>query len=1241
MPKVDQTTYEGRKERVFLTLRRYPLGLTEAELEQLTDIQRRTLNNYLRALETDGKVYKEEGSILWFALPYDQVQLRKFDLSPEEGMTLYLAARLFVKQHDKRNEPAETALMKLAAALTTHAGVGQEIHQAAIELSHRPDDGRYNRIFRTIMQAYIYRRVVHITYEPAAGSSFETDFSPYLLEPSAIGFTTYAIGHSSIVNAWRTYKLERIRSATLTRQEYWIPPNFPGLDILKNAWSIIGGEEIVPVTLRFSPAVRRRVLETRWHPSEDKQEDSENPGYLIWTAKVADITDMLPWVRGWGADVEVLEPEELREALVREAGRLAAQYQVTAPTETPAHRLLWAKADRKSGKVHRLIYHLIDVGQAALALWNLGLSEPVRQRLATWLGLSIEDAGRLIAFWVGLHDLGKASPAFQDHPYMPDRLREAIRRELRDAGLNMPDRAKDHHARHEVISTWALGRDEKLLIEETGLSPALAKRIAQALGGHHGVWPVPSLFDPVHLKKPDDIGDPAWTAMRRELIRDLKRVLQPPSVNDAVAGDDNTVLTLFSGVVSVADWLGSSEETFGYEDQHVPLATYARYSRRMAECLVEKLGWQSVVGAIHRLDFRSAFGFDANEVQREAITTASMLAPPALIILEAPMGSGKTEAALSIYSRWSQRIGSCGLYIAMPTTATSNQMHHRAEAFLKHRYGDDAKALLVHSQALLQADARADDGDPVEEKEKEGDRAAALAWFLPRKRSLLAPFGVGTVDQALMSILQTKHFFVRLLGLSHKVVIFDEVHAYDTYMSTLFQRLLTWLRELGTSVIVLSATLPEKARRDLVRAYTGRDEDLPQADYPRVTLVAADGAPCVVSLPTPPLRTLSLEWMPRAPADIIARLQTELHDGGCAAVICNTVGRAQEVYRALAESELKALGEDLILFHARYPLAWRAEIETKVLAKFGKDRSRRPGKAVVVATQVIEQSLDLDFDVMISDLCPADLLLQRAGRLHRHAVERTHPYRVWIATPNTANGVPALDRADKFVYEEYVLLRSWLTVGAGQSRTVALPGDLSTLIEAVYGDDAVPDTEPEMRAALDAAKQKMEKGERGDKFKASQHLICKPDDEDLLIGINLGLEEDDPTVHTTFQALTRADAPGLQVVCLHLIGGKLMVEPGGTGEEVIIEAKPSQEMIRELARHTVTIQRLDIIRHLLDTRTPGSPEVEKILSRWKKIAALRYHQLLVFENGVCPLKGIPYTLRLTREFGLEITKEAR
>ena len=392
MPKVNGDVIKASKERVYLTLRRNPMGLKEAELANLMELERRTLNNYLRALETEGKIYKEEGTPLWIALPFDQAQLRKFEMSPEEAMTLYLAARLFVKQNDKQNEPAQTALMKLAAALVGDAKVGNEIHQAALELSRRPDDGAYNRVFRTIMQAYIYRRVVHIEYQPANGKSFATDFEPYLLEPSAIGFTTYAIGKSSIVNDLRTYKLERIRSAALTRDEYSIPKNFPGLEILRNAWSIIHGEELVSVILRFSPSVRKRVLETRWHFSENKQDDSEHPGYLIWQAQVADTIDMLPWIRGWGADCEVVEPKELRNTLMREARGLAGLYKVM---DVRAEYYAHTKDGKDKSEWQKLIDHLQRTANFATDFGrDAGIAE-----LARIAGLT--------------HDIGKYSKEFQ------------------------------------------------------------------------------------------------------------------------------------------------------------------------------------------------------------------------------------------------------------------------------------------------------------------------------------------------------------------------------------------------------------------------------------------------------------------------------------------------------------------------------------------------------------------------------------------------------------------------------------------------------------------------------------------------------------------------------------------------------------------------------------------------------------------------------------------------------------
>ncbi|MCB0190194.1 MAG: CRISPR-associated helicase Cas3', partial [Caldilineaceae bacterium] len=319
---------------------------------------------------------------------------------------------------------------------------------------------------------------------------------------------------------------------------------------------------------------------------------------------------------------------------------------------------------------------------------------------------------------------------------------------------------------------------------------------------------------------------------------------------------------------------------------------------------------------------------------------------------------------------------------------------------------------LIHSGAQWREDLPDLEFSTVEETPQGAETSQgtvnAQSWFIPRKRTLLAPFAVGTVDQALMSTLQTRHFFVRLFGLSGKTIIFDEVHAYDTYMNTLFQRLLVWLRAVGASVIILSATLPASTRRALVTAWQGTSEEsdlLSDGAYPCVTVASVQEC---YQLPLPSdgdARTINIEWVDHSPEAIVAEIKRRLVDGGCVAIICNRVTRAQELYRVLADAQLVAEA-DLFLFHARTPVQWRNQMETTVLDRFGKAATNRPQRAIVVATQVIEQSLDLDFDLMVTDLAPIDLVLQRAGRLHRHAREHRPAH---LASPTLLITTPKVD----------------------------------------------------------------------------------------------------------------------------------------------------------------------------------------------------------------------------------------
>lgn len=324
MPRIPNDDKRARLDRVYILLKRHEDGLTVQEIVEYLNLERRTVDNYLVELETEGRVYKD--SKYWLPLPYDSIALRRLEPSPEEAVALYLAVRLLVKQSDKRNEVAETMLYKLAQILGDDLHLGEDVIQAAKSLAERPVEADYQDIFKAIVRGYIYRRLVQITYVPYQGSVFETTIAPYLLEPSGIGYSTYIIGHSSIVNSLRTYKLERIQRAQLLRDSFEIPEDFPGIDILRNAWAIYHGETVVHVVLRFNPQVARRVRETTWHPSQQIVRDPERDGFIQLHVDVADTTDLKPWIRGWGASCEVLEPASLRQELAGETRQLARAY---------------------------------------------------------------------------------------------------------------------------------------------------------------------------------------------------------------------------------------------------------------------------------------------------------------------------------------------------------------------------------------------------------------------------------------------------------------------------------------------------------------------------------------------------------------------------------------------------------------------------------------------------------------------------------------------------------------------------------------------------------------------------------------------------------------------------------------------------------------------------------------------------------------------------------------------------
>lgn len=850
---------------------------------------------------------------------------------------------------------------------------------------------------------------------------------------------------------------------------------------------------------------------------------------------------------------------------------------------------------------------MVDVMAVARAMWTGVLAAQVRARMAEALRASEEEAGWWISWWAGLHDIGKAAPGFQGK--WPE-----AKGWLQGLGLRFPPVSDP--APHGTVTAAVLA-DE--VLGKTGLCREAAVRVATAVAGHHGVFPRPGEW--LDLASPD-LGDRRWAAARAETVDLFAETAGCGSKAPSPDPQDEAFFVLLAGLTSVADWIASAEEWFPYEDAASDLDAYRLRAASRAELALDKLGWTRWEPGDAR-DFREVFDFEPNEVQRAVLAVGEGFRQPSLVIVEAPMGCGKTEAAYWLADRWLNSTGLGGSYIALPTEATSNQMFMRTRAFLGRRFpGERVNLHLVHGHAALSGLYRELRLSAVAGGHQAG--VVAEEWFTPSKRALLARYGVGTVDQALLSVLRVRHGFVRLFGLAGKAVVVDEVHAYDTYMSTLLERLLAWLRALGSSVILLSATLPRARRVQLIEAFSGPGVEVRDAPYPRVTWVSGTSAGST-TLGATPSKEVGLQWVGGSTEAIADRLAGLLEGGGCVAWICNTVGRAQEVYCALKERF--APGE-VVLFHARYPYEEREEREHRVIRMFGRDGTHRPRRSVLVATQVVEQSLDVDFDLMLTDMAPVDLVLQRSGRLHRHE-HRTRPAAVrtpmlWLLEPDMHDGIPRFGESAE-VYEEYLLLRSWLALKRKDG--LILPTDIEGLIEQVYGDAELPEVPDAVRQQLIRSRGRMEANRDKQEGEARWRVIRTPWREDGLLGMfEADLEEDDPTVHVGLQALTRLGEPSVEVVCLHETDGRLVLYSDGS-HPVDPTRVPDLDMVGKLLRRTVRLAHRGVVPLLLRQGVPPG---------WERCAFLRHHRILSFRDGCCRLGG--WQVLLDGELGLVIRR---
>ena len=745
-------------------------------------------------------------------------------------------------------------------------------------------------------------------------------------------------------------------------------------------------------------------------------------------------------------------------------------------------------------------------------------------------------------------------------------------------GLQIEGAALDRD-RHDLASADFLRRSWP----DLGYPRTWSNAVARAVAGHHGEIPTPR-----HIHNGAPAGEhQGWRDARAELLGAYTRALKPFGF-PAERMPSMSALSWLAGLTSVSDWIGSNTDFFPFGERDPSVARHFELSLGLAQDALTSVGWQ--IGQLSGGDMPAddilarlaGAAATARPLQTAVDHLLSSGSGPALVIIEAPMGEGKTEAAFLAHLRLQARNGHRGMYVALPTQATGNAMFCRTVEFLEAFNSTSACDIqLVHAGAAMNDDFTALKGIKGINQSATAS-VAASEWFTKRKRPLLSPFGAGTVDQAILASMHVPHHFVRLFGLGNKTVVLDEVHAYDAYTGGLIEGLLASLRGMGCSVVLMSATLPAERCRSLITAW-GATGDATECDYPRATVVDNAG-----------LRALTFNAREQLPIkvlgcteslDVIAECAIgRVSAGGCGAVIVNTVARAQRLFKFLRQ---RLPGDtQLILFHARFPGDDRKAREQAVLAALGKHArlgAGRPARCLLIATQVAEQSLDIDLDWMLTDLAPVDLVLQRAGRLHRHIrADRpaAHATPTLIVAGLSSPKPPDLKgTAWQYVYDEYVLLRSWALLRRLDS--IRMPHDIDVLVQQAYSPAPLAGLPPDLAARLAIAKTQSDARSAEQSARAARSIVDASRPLDAAYSVRdldaFGDEE-------ALSAMTRDGEDSVAAVPVFETDRGWSLSPGGPASWPDVE--PSYNDARQIYMRQVRLSNKAVVMALVKEPVP-------------------------------------------------------
>jgi CRISPR-associated endonuclease/helicase Cas3 len=687
-----------------------------------------------------------------------------------------------------------------------------------------------------------------------------------------------------------------------------------------------------------------------------------------------------------------------------------------------------------------------------------------------------------------------------------------------------------------------------------------------------------------------------------------------------------TQQVLLVGLLVMADWIASNQRLFplinceSLGEEESPAERARTGWRRLA--LPD--AWTPTCTEMDEALFEARFGghitnFHINEVQTQVLKVANGMEQPGLLILEAQMGAGKTEAALATAEIMASKFTCGGLYFGLPTQATANGIFARLKGWAEGQSNRDCAQYairLAHGMAELNDNYQAlFHGYAQIEEDEDSCGLMAHTWFQGPKQALLPNFVIGTVDQFLMAALRQKHVMLRHLGLAGKVVVIDECHAYDAYMNYYLDRALEWMGAYQVPVVILSATLPAQRRAELVEAYqkfrgkrgeTGEDGWKKSRAYPRVTWTAGDQVREVNIPLITPERKVRLGTVDET--ELGEFLRRQLEDGGCGAVIVNTVKKAQQLALRLSEQLPE---REIVLFHAQFLAPDRSKREEELLRRVGRGSTTKERDGlIVVGTQVLEQSLDLDFDIMVTELCPMDLLLQRIGRLHRH--DRVRPNRLKEAQCRIlTTQEEGFDPGSQAVYGTWLLMRTQELL----PKEIVLPHQIAELVQDTYETPTGPMDETHQQAWEEYETRKKEL-----RSQARAYTVPSPEEPEeglLKVGYIDGWLDTDIGSAQKADCAVRAGTPSIEVLVMQeKAPGEISFLPWqNDGQRVSLQEVPAEDLARNIAHQRLRLPRRFSNRKF-DRTLRDLERMTKRVSAWQQADLLRGELFLLLDESL-------------------------